>query len=325
MPAPHPDATSTTPDHGPRRVSVVIPAAGDRQTLHDVVAVSAADPATLEVIVVDDTALGDLPHVQGSRTVRGPSLGPAAARQAGAEAALGDILLLLDDDVVPAGDLVSAHLDHHDAAGHGVVVVGATPFVVAPGSTQDDIAGRIHAREYAQRERVYLEASEDPLPHLWGGNVSLRRSDALAVGIYSDRFTDRYHEDRDFGLRLSRAGLRGIFDPALIAHHHYRRSFEQWLADARARGAAEVALHRVHGEAIGPAAADLYAEDLRAPARLLVELAERRRAGRPVRRLLRLLVREGGRLHARPVQLAAARVLRRVELRRGARSAGRLS
>lgn len=298
----------------------MIPAAGDRDTLHDVVRVSAADPATLEVIVVDDTPGGDLQRLPGARTVRGRCLGPAAARQTGTEASRGDVVLLLDDDVVPKHGLVSGHLRHH-GTGVRVVVVGATPFVLSGGCGEDDIASRIHAAEYAERARVYLEGSEDPLPHLWGGNLSLRRADALAVGIYSERFTDRYHEDRDFGLRLHHAGLRGIYDPELIAHHHYRRSLKQWLADARARGGAELALHRVHGPVLGPPPTDLYTGDLRAPARALVELVERPSAGRPARRLLELVARHGGRLRAQPAQLAAARVLRRVELRRGARAA----
>lgn len=304
-------------------MSVVIPAAGDRASLARVVALSLEDPATLEVIVVDDTPAGDLPAPGGARVVRGPCLGPAGARQVGAEAAQGDVILLLDDDVVPEGRLVSAHRRHH-AATEGIVVVGATPFTVPDGHGEDDVASRIHAQEYEERARRYRAGPEDPLPHLWGGNVSLRRADALRVGIASDAFTDHYHEDRDFGLRLHAAGLRGVYDPALVARHHYERTLRQWLADARARGAAEAALHELHRPTLGAVPDPGYVRDLRAPARALVALAERPRSAPPTRKVLAAIVRHGGRLRLHGAQLAAARVLRRVELRRGARiAAGR--
>ncbi len=299
-----------------------MPAAGDRASLARVVAVSAADPATLEVVVVDDTPAGDLDAPGGVRVVRGPRHGPAGARQAGAEAARGDVLLLLDDDVVPEPRLVSGHQGHH-ARERGIVVVGATPFTEPAGNGPDDVASRIHAQEYEERARRYRSGPEDPLPHLWGGNVSLRRADALRVGIASDDFTAHYHEDRDFGLRLHAAGLRGVYDPALIAHHHYERTLRQWLADARARGAAEAALHRLHVEALGTVPDPGYVRDLHAPARALVTLAERPRSGPVTRGGLELLVRHGGRLGLLRPQMAAARVLRRVELRRGARAAAR--
>jgi GT2 family glycosyltransferase len=324
VPASHSDASAAESFPDLATVSVVVPAAGDRESLQSVVEISAQDPATLEVIVVDDTANGDLPPLPLARIVRGRCLGPAAARQVGVEEARGDVVLLLDDDVVPETGLISAHRRHHLAA-PGIVVVGTTPFVISAGTGADLIATRIHAQEYEERARRYRQGGQDPLPHLWGGNVSLRREDALAVGIYSDEFTLRYHEDRDFGLRLHAAGLRGVYDPALIAHHHYQRSFRQWLADAQARGAAEAALYRLHAETLGPVPDGSYARDLRFDARALVALVERPRSGRPMRWLLELLIRHGGRLHLGRVQLAAARVLRRVELRRGARTAGRPS
>jgi GT2 family glycosyltransferase len=303
-------------------VSVVVPAASDRASLARVVAVSLSDPATLEVVVVDDTPAGDLPVPPGARVVRGPCIGPAGARQAGAEAARGPLLLLLDDDVVPEDGLISGHRRRH-AATAGIVVVGATPFAPPAGRGEDDVASLIHAQEYAERARLYRSGPQDPLPHLWGGNVSVRRADALAVGIASDAFTEHYHEDRDFGLRLHAAGLRGVYDPALVAHHHYVRTLRQWLADARARGAAEAALHALHGDTLGALPDPGYLDGLHGLARGLVTLAERPRSGPAVQRALHLIVRHGGRPGLGCAQLAAARVLRRVELRRGARTAAR--
>src|SRR6476646_3695706 len=97
-------------------VTVVVPTIG-RARLADLVAAVLADEATSEVVVVADrdraaveaivatVARGPAP-VAG---VDGPGRGPAAARQRGIERATGDLVVLLDDDVVPARGLVTAH------------------------------------------------------------------------------------------------------------------------------------------------------------------------------------------------------------------------
>ena len=72
------------------------------------------------------------------------------------------------------------------------------------------------------------------LTGLWGGNVSICRADALRVGMDSS-FT--YHEDRDFGLRCMKAGLRGRFDRSLHADHvHARNDRDPPAGRPRARG-----------------------------------------------------------------------------------------
>ncbi len=53
-----------------------------------------------------------------------PNSGPAAARNHGVSAARGSLVLFLDDDVVPAPDLVSTHVHHHRSLDDDLVVVG---------------------------------------------------------------------------------------------------------------------------------------------------------------------------------------------------------
>src|SRR6478736_6773068 len=89
-------------------VSVVVPSVG-RERLAAVVAGALADPATTEVVVV-----------------AGAGRGPAAARQDGITRACGDLIVLLDDDVVPGPGLVSAHRDVH-AGRERLLAVGPMP------------------------------------------------------------------------------------------------------------------------------------------------------------------------------------------------------
>src|SRR5690349_14526465 len=104
-------------------VSVVVPTIG-RARLAEVVAATLADPTATEVVVVADrdrhrvdavlagAGLGDDSRVV---VVAGPGRGPAAARQTGIDRARGDLVLLLDDDVVPGPGLLTAHRDAHAA------------------------------------------------------------------------------------------------------------------------------------------------------------------------------------------------------------------
>src|SRR5438034_117709 len=93
-------------------VSVVVPTIG-RARLADLVGAVLADDATTEVVVVADrdraVVEAMVAPVARSRApvvvVDGPGRGPAAARQAGVEHATGDVVVLLDDDVVPVPGL----------------------------------------------------------------------------------------------------------------------------------------------------------------------------------------------------------------------------
>ena len=59
-----------------------------------------------------------------------------------------------------------------------------------------------------------------------------------------DDFDYRYHADREFGLRCQKAGIRGVFDRELLAHHRYRRTPEEYLRDCRRGGRGKKELHR---------------------------------------------------------------------------------
>ena len=93
-----------------------------------------ADPAADEIVVVDDGSndgtlmlLEDLAAAHPQlRPVPTRHRGRAAAGQLGLERATGEVVLLLDDDVVAAPGLVEGHARAH-AVSDGLVVVGYMP------------------------------------------------------------------------------------------------------------------------------------------------------------------------------------------------------
>jgi hypothetical protein len=257
-------------------ISVVIPLRRGAQVAAEVRASLAADAAVTEVLGVEDAGAG-----------------PNEARQRGCEQATGEVVLLLDADVVPGAGLASGHAARH-AEGDGLVVAGPMPLASPHGP-----AARLYADAY-DRWRAGVE--RDPavlLRRLWGGNVSLRRADALRIGVDEPAMHGLRHEDRDLGLRLAAAGLVGVFDAALVAEHRYERDLASFCADCRSEGAGLVALHRLHPE-LGPV--QLHGA-FRAIARPGVSMA------------LIAVLRLGG-------PLAAGRLLRRLEIARGVAVAG---
>lgn len=305
-------------------VSVVIPTHGRRDLLPAAVEPLLGDPAAGElVVVVDGSADGSFEWVSERatgeprlRAVRTPGVGPAAARAAGVEAASGAVVLLVDDDVIAEPGLVSGHARRH-AREEGLLVAGYMPPRVPAARQAGDFAVRLYAREYEQACRSYERDPEAVLLGLWGGNVSLRRSDFMRVEARGAAQV-RYHEDRDFGLRCRRAGLRPAFDRSLRAVHRHRRDLEGFARDARAQGLGRRVVHDRHADILGRLPADAFEHGLAPPLRALVRAGRRRRAGRWVAIATTAVARGAGRAGAWRLQERAARLLRRVEQQRGA-------
>lgn len=304
------------PTGAPRpTVSVVVPTAGRSASLAEVVAAALADDPT-EVVVVDDrpdaTLALALPEDQRVRVVAGRGAGPGPARQAGAEAAVGDVVLLLDDDVVLAPGSVSGHAARH-AACEALVVVGAMPVDLGPSEPRPRYPRALYGADYARRVAGWTADPAEVLERLWTGNVSLRRADALRVGLHNPAYRGYRHEDRDLGLRCRAAGLQSVFAPRLRAAHRYARDAEAFFADARAQGAEQAQLARLHPDAAVPASARDLLAGVPGPLVPVLLLATRRRAATVLRTGLRGLLGLAGAVRADGAALRLAQVRRRVE------------
>jgi glycosyltransferase involved in cell wall biosynthesis len=283
------------------------------------------DPATHEVVVVVDGSPDDtLERVEAIARQDGrvrplaiENRGAPGARQAGAEAATGDILLVMDDDVIAEPGLVSGHQRRQAEARHRVVL-GYMPINLPEVRSADDFATRIYAAEYERRCREYERSPDSVLSHLWAGNFSIPRDDCLAVGLSSDEYFEWYHADRDFGLRCKEHGLTAVFDPALRAEHRHGRTLDGFLRDARTQGVDHMLLHNLHAAALGPLPGDAFERGLPWPARAVVRLTRRPRSRALVRRGLELALRAAGAARLWSAQEISAKLLRRVYQQQGA-------
>lgn len=252
-------------------ISAVVATHGRRDALPVFLDALLPDTELLEVIVVvdgspDDSAayVRERARADGRlRCVEVDHLGQFGALERGIAEASGDVVLLLDDDVVAQVPLGARHRAHH-AQADDLVVLGYMPVA----ERSESVTNTIYADSYEDRCRWFDEHPDQVLDHLWGGNVSLRRDAAVRVGLepgvrlpegFDARF---YQQDRAFGLRCAAAGLRGRFDRELLAHHHYTRTLVAHRRDIRGRAVSGQLLHTLFPDELGVFDADaLIASD----------------------------------------------------------------
>lgn len=169
--------------------------------------------------------------------------GLALARIAGLEAATSDLVLAVDDDVVPGPGLVDAHRSFH--VGRSTTVLqGYMPVVLPPHRGKDDSATYLYARGYDEQVRAWRARPDTLLDSLWGGNVSLPRQLYRRAEAHMPSIRLEYSEDLDLGLRLRAIGATAVFDDRARAEHHHTRDLAGFRRECLARGCAVADLER---------------------------------------------------------------------------------
>jgi peptidoglycan/xylan/chitin deacetylase (PgdA/CDA1 family)/glycosyltransferase involved in cell wall biosynthesis len=145
--------------------------------------------------------------------------GAAAARNAGAAIATGELLLFLDDDMEADSALLLEHDRQHRAGAD--VVLGHLP--VHPGSPVTVLTPSLLRWSERRLKRLSEAAPISPADMLTG-QLSISRQQFQRVGRFDPTFTAGGAfggEDVDFGLRAQRMGLRVVFSAAAISHQYY--------------------------------------------------------------------------------------------------------
>ena len=303
-------------------ISVVMATYNRRALLPEVLDPLLADPAALEVVVVvDGCDDGSIEYLR-ERAAAEPRLRPVwiensgavAAQQAGVEAARGDAVLVIDDDVLAEPGLVSGHARHHERE-HDLVVVGYMPTPRPAERSPGSFTSELYHDVYEFRCDAW-EAGADVLAGLWGGNVSMPRAALLANGGIGGDHPLPYHYDWELGLRLRGAGLSGRFDRTLRARHLHERSYAAFKREARAQGRAMWLIEHMHAGAMDPGLISARWSD-RPALGALIRATDRPRLYRAAHTGLDAAVVAAGRTRAWWVERKLASLLGHVERRRG--------
>ncbi len=178
-------------------VTVVIPALNEAKRIASVVAFALADPATAEVLVIDDSSIDDtaaLARAAGARVITSTMLGKGASMHDGAMQAQKELLVYLD------GDLAGLR--------PGIISDLARPLLADEADFVKARFGRGGGRVTELTAKPMLKVFFPELAHLGqplGGVISARR--ALLQQL---AFEDGYGVDIGLLLDAQRAGARVV-------------------------------------------------------------------------------------------------------------------
>jgi GT2 family glycosyltransferase len=206
------------------------------------------------VIVVDDCSDESLEPVVADPELRSLDIelirlpqqsGPAAARNAGADAATAEFVAFIDDDVVADRALLEVHLANVTGPqDDGRPVVSFGPFV-QPADWEPTPWNLWEARQAKKEADAMLRGEYRPSwRQFHTGNNCLPVAAFREVGGFDPRF--KRAEDDELALRLRDHGCAFQFEPRAIAWHYSNRSLEAWLAIPRAYARFDVEIDRLH-------------------------------------------------------------------------------
>lgn len=237
-------------------VSIIIPTYGrpdslpmclsslEQQTLTpDEVIIVVDGGITAEVQVVIDTfkGRGRLNIIQINNPDR---KGAQVSRSIGLEAATGDVVTYLDDDITLEPDWLAEILkgfqDNEGIAGVGGIIIDPTPFM---DNALYKLLARVRARLFHSRmgrlnfigmPYAYLTAPAAGYRYtdfLNSGNSSYRREILLSHGPEQVMDLD-YVEEHNLGVILTRKeGWKLIYNSKAVAYHHSNHSGGSWIGD----------------------------------------------------------------------------------------------
>lgn len=214
------------------RMTVVIPARDEAACIGRTVAALRRQAGLaaheIEILVVDDASADDTAEraaAAGARVLRRLRGGnPGAARNRGARAARGDVVVFLDADCEPQPGWLDAHRRAHAA---GALIVGGS---LALPRVADLWARCAH---YAGAYHVHPGRTAGAVPNHPPANLSVRRDLFLAAGGFSENSpVCDGHEELAWQASLLRGGHTIHFEPRAGVRHHYRSGLASLLQRA---------------------------------------------------------------------------------------------
>jgi len=208
------------------KASVIVPAYNAAQTIEECIEAllkQSAPQDEYEVILVDDGSTDGtttLAQSYGVQVLTQHHCGPAAARNAGAGEATGEIILFTDADCAPTRMWIE-EMTRAFAADPEVVGVKGTYL-----TRQRELVARFVQIEY--EDRYDRTARQERIDFIDTYSAGYRRDVFLANGGFDTTFPTASVEDQELSFRLARKGYRMVFAPEARVYHRHDVSLGEY-------------------------------------------------------------------------------------------------
>lgn len=228
------------------RASIVIPAYNSGGTIGECLRVlKSQSMKPLEVIVVDDGSRDNTIREAkrfGVKVLAQKHAGPAAARNRGARAAKGDVIIFTDADCVPERNWIKEMLSPF---GDGKIAGVQGSYKT---SQKSPVARFVQLEIEDRYRRMWKRPSID---FIGSYSAAYRRELFLKSGGFDENFPEASGEDPELSFRLSKTGYKMAFNPRAIVHHRHPDNLGKYLKQKFGRARWRVLLYRKHpGKAV---------------------------------------------------------------------------
>jgi len=209
-----------------------------------------------EVIVVDDGSSDTTPDVCRKfsstlplRYFRLKYAGISSAKNLGIFTARGSVLLFFDDDDIADNDLCRRHLETHMQHPESqVVVLGYTTWASSLKVTPVmEYITNIGHLLFSYANLTHGENLD--FTYFWGGRSSCKRLFLVKHGIFNQHF-QKIIEDIELGYRLSKFGLKVIFNRHAVQYMNREVTFDGFCQRCEVQGASLWHFSRLHSDPI---------------------------------------------------------------------------
>jgi len=202
----------------------------------------------LELVVVIDRCTDDTTGAIAERfgnsvsVIDSAGTGQAAALNSGIDFSSGDLLIFLDDEMVPVPGFVDAHVRcHAESSDARIAVTGFSPVITS--ATSSAVERSVASTFEAFHRRMASPDRRDAPTDMNGGNFSIRRSTLIEVGGFNSSY---FFQRNDFELaaRLLTRGYRFRYCPEARADQHVAVSEDAVIARSDPRAVNDLRLAR---------------------------------------------------------------------------------
>ena len=212
---------------GSQTISVIVPAKNAEKTIVPCLTAILAQQGRrdqFEVILVDDGSSDEtakLAEKLGITVIRQKNAGPAAARNAGARMARGEIIAFTDADCEPDCNWL-VHLTAPFSNPDVVAVKGAYK------TRQKSMVARFVQQEYESKYERLMK--QDSIDFIDTYSAAYRREIFIENGGFNPIFPVPSVEDQELSFRLARKDYRMVFAPKAVVYHQHNTN---WLDYAK--------------------------------------------------------------------------------------------